>query len=298
MVAFCLGLEEGLDAVPFLADVDIKVGRVGYQDDTYLVGAASVFNAGNGDLIKALGDVGHTLRATKCAVWIPSWDAEEVDGELPHEVRGLLARYPRHRGGFKLLGSTAHGDLAVDLRDGGVGLGPARACADRAVWLAARTRDFVVAQLTPQTAHHAWMVLTKCVSHALTYDSRFIPAPALETVERPVIDALDAALETVLAVDLPRKAKDRMRLAGAFGGCGVRREAHGAYSAAGYFVAWVGKADRVCQVAASMGKPVLGCSGAEEATQARGILLDAGLDVGPDGRVVFTAVAKISMSWP
>ena len=35
MVAFCLGLEEGLDAVPFLAgDLDVKVGRVGYQDDT------------------------------------------------------------------------------------------------------------------------------------------------------------------------------------------------------------------------------------------------------------------------
>ena len=82
----------------------------------------------------------------------------------------------------------------------------------------------------------------------------------------------------MLAVDLSKKAKDRMRLAGAFGGCGVRREAHGACSAAGYYTAWVGKADRVCQVAASMGKPVLACSGAEEAAQARDILSDAGVD--------------------
>ena len=157
MVAFCLGLEEGLDAVPFLADVDIKVGRIGYQDDTYLVGTASALNAGNDDLIKALGDVGRTLRATKCAVWTPSWDAEEVDDELPQDVRGLLERYPRHRGGLKLLGSTAHGDLAVDLRDGGVGLGPARARADRASGLR-RGRATSSSHSPPLKLHtmHGW----------------------------------------------------------------------------------------------------------------------------------------------
>ena len=49
-----------------------------------------------------------------------------------------------------------------------------------------------------------------------------------------------------------------------------------------------------------MGEPVLGCSGAEEAAQARGILSDAGVDVGPDGRVVFTKDATdvyMALGW-
>ena len=58
----------GLTAVPFLADVSIKVGRVAYQGDTYLVGAASLLNAGNDSLIEALAAWGTRFeqRSARC----------------------------------------------------------------------------------------------------------------------------------------------------------------------------------------------------------------------------------------
>ena len=123
-VGFALGLEEGLDEVPMLSSVGgvAAVARVGYQDDTYLVGAASAVAAGFPALERALAAVGHRMRHTKCSAWAPACDDVEEDDRLPGPLRGLLSRLPRARGGFKLLGGAVQGAMEVQITVAEVGM--------------------------------------------------------------------------------------------------------------------------------------------------------------------------------
>ena len=197
-VGFALGLEEGLSSVGGVA----AVARVGYQDDTYLVGAASAVTAGFPALERALAAVGHRMRHTKCSAWAPACDDEEEDDRLPGPLRGLLARRPRARGGFKLLGGAVQGAMEVQITGAEVGMQPAMKRAARAAALANRIREFVVASPVLQAAHLAWLLLSKCVKHALSFDARLVTASALAPANGIVEDALWPAVRAIMSVDL------------------------------------------------------------------------------------------------
>ena len=179
---FCLGLEEALGEVPGLATgaktrtawVEGPRGRpvaaasrIAYQDDTYLFGRASSLAWCLPDVEAALERAGHQLRPTKCSFWAPALDAV-ADTDLALEpLKILLAKFPRTAGGMTLMGGAVNGELAVHVGAHPIALEPAKARAEQAVRLADKIRAFTVAHPVPETAHVAWMLLAKCLAHAL-----------------------------------------------------------------------------------------------------------------------------------
>ena len=127
--------------------------------------------------------------------------------------------------------------LEVDITADEIGLQPAMKRARRAAQLADRIREFAQAAPVPQAAHLAWLLLSKCVDHALSFDERV----AVES-------ALWPAMHAILSVDLDDTARRGMRISGAFGGCGLRGEASGASANAANYTAWLSKASRVLAI--------------------------------------------------
>ena len=231
-VCFAFGLGEGLDDVVMLSSVGgaAAVARVGYQDDTYIVGSSSIIAAGFEDLEKSLAKVGHRMRRAKCSAWAPACDHLEGVEDLPLALRGLLERLPRARGGFKLLGGAVQGALEVDVTADEIGLQPALKRARRAAQLADPICEFAIVAPVPQTAHLAWLLLSRCVNHALGFDARLVGEEALAAANGIVENVLWPAMHAILSVDVTGAARRRMRISGAYGGCGLRGEASGAYA--------------------------------------------------------------------
>ena len=197
----------------------------------------------------------------------------------------MLERLPRARGGLKLLGGAVQGALEVDIMVDEIGLQPALKRARRAAQLADRIREFATAAPVPQTAHLAWLLLSKCVNHALSFDAPMVGEDALTTANGIVENALWPAMHAILSVDVTGAARRRMRISGAFGGCGLRAEASGAYAHAAHYAAWLSKASRVVAIASFMGKPVPRCHGGPEAAKAQEGLRRAGVVAASDGAV-------------
>ena len=238
------------------------------------------------------------MRMSKCSLWVPACDALS-DDELPAPVGALAGLIPLVRCGIRLLGGAVRGELAVDVSADDFGLGPARARADRAIALAGRVRDFVVAAPTPCTAHLAWHLASKCVAHALSYDARLVPFGDLRVLARPVSDALGDVVDTILSVEVDMAARRRMALAGALGGCGLRQEALGAYADAALYAVCNTKVDKVHILAAALGRSVTWCCGADEADLARAGLLEHGVAVDNAGGVCLLAdAAKMYVATP
>ena len=180
-----IGSEEGLDEVPILSSVGgaAAVARVGYQDDTYLVGTASVVEAGFTALERALAAVGHRMRHTKCSAWAPACHRVD-DEELPGPLRELLGRLPWARGGLKLLGGAVQGATGVQITGNEICTQPAKKRATRVAALACRIREFVVAAPVPEAAHLAWFLLSKCVG----VHNPPAPAPPDDSMTSPASD--------------------------------------------------------------------------------------------------------------
>ena len=166
--------------------------------------------------------------------WDLAWTGADTGCALPNARHGprlaraaLLTRCPTAPrrslstsrsttpgAGFKLLGGSVGGDLEFDIDVEAVGLAPARKRAARATQLAARIEQFVTASPTPQAAHHAWFLVSKCCAHALSFDSRLVPSGALAAVEEPVWAAVRSTVSAVLPVTPNADAARRMQLAG------------------------------------------------------------------------------------
>ena len=225
------------------------------------------------------------MRRTRCAVWAPTCDHLERDEDLPAALRRLLEKLPRAKGGLKLLGGAVRGALEVDITVDDIGMQPAMKRARRAAQLADRIREFATAAPVPQSAHLAWRLLSKCVNHALSFDARLVGEHALTAANGIVENALWPAMHAILSVEVTGAARRRMRISGAFGGCGLREEASGAYAHAAHYAAWLSKASRVVAIASYMGKPIPRCHGGPEAAKAQEGLRRAGVVAASDGTV-------------
>ena len=304
MVGFCLGLEETFRGIPVLdrlrPDGRRTCVRLGYQDDTYLVAPASFLAETWDALALGLDKGGHRLRASKCAAWAPSCSGRAPD-QMPDGIKALAEHITINDSGFKLLGGSVGGDLEFDIDVEAVGLAPARKRAARATQLAARIEQFVTASPTPQAAHHAWFLVSKCCAHALSFDSRLVPSGALAAVEEPVWAAVRSTVNAVLSVTPNADAARRMQLGGSYGGCGLRRETAGSYSDGAFYSAWATNAPRARMIAATLGRPLLGAvHGAAEADEVRARLATAGVLVSRDGDVILApehAVRYVASAW-
>ncbi|CAK0796874.1 unnamed protein product, partial [Prorocentrum cordatum] len=97
----------------------------------------------------------------------------------------------------------------------------------------------------------------------------------------------------VLARQLDGLALAQLRLAGAFGGLGLHREAEGCIADAALWAAWTSMQHRVPRLARGLGMARVLCSGGPEALEARRRLEQAGVLVDEQGGVKFTPGARV-----
>ena len=153
-------------------------------------------------------------------------------------------------------------------------------------------RQFAAAQPITSSMHLAWFMVSKSVAHALSYDARLVPSPVLGTVAEPVSSCVeDLAHFLMHGGTLPSCTDDQLRLPGAYGGMGLRREAEGLMADAALWAAWVSMSVRVPQLAQSLGLTVGTCAGETAANAAKSRLEGAGVLVDTLGGVKFTQAA-------
>ena len=109
-----------------------------------------------------------------------------------------------------------------------------------------------------------------------------------------------AVLGAIFGKPVEAEAVAQMRLAGAFGGMGLRREALGSMADAAFWAAWASMQARIPVLASGLGVRVNGCAGALEASEAKSRLEAEGVVVDLQGGVRFTsdaASAYASSPW-
>ncbi len=168
----------------------------------------------------------------------------------------------------------------------------ANARANAALTFAERIYQFAVAQPTTKSLHLAWFLVSKSVSHALSYDARLVPSQVLGCVAGPVSQRVTELARLILQRgELSPQQHAQISLPGCYGGFGLRHEAIGLCADAAFWAAWVGMKQRVSLLTAAIGMGPLQCTGTAEATQARQRLGAAGVSVDTLGAVSFTSAA-------
>ncbi|CAK0859372.1 unnamed protein product, partial [Prorocentrum cordatum] len=221
------------------------------------------------------------------AMGLEAYDGAD-DAQLPLHLRRLAERIPRARGGIPLLGGAAQGDLA------------GRPCRPAQQGWASRPGGgelgvqggFSAAHPGITSGHLFFFMLSKSVAHALSYDARLVPSPALGAVAEPVRDRMEHIVQDMIfGKRVEAAAVTQMRLAGAFGGMGLRREAAGSTADAAFWAAWAAMQARIPVFAAALGVWIDGCAGALDAGEALSRLGAAGVTVDLQGGVRFTPAA-------
>jgi hypothetical protein len=88
---------------------------------------------------------------------------------------------------------------------------------EKASRYADRVAAFQVSQVNPYLTHKAWMITTKSVAKAFSYDAALIPRQVLEPVVKQVMDKVyNIASLCTGGLDGETDAKDRPKLAPCF----------------------------------------------------------------------------------
>ena len=235
-----------------------------------------------------LQEAGHELQLHKCLGWIPALDAAD-DEQLPADAAELFSVVPRTRGGMKVLGAQAAGEVEAVL--GGVSNedAPAAKRASKAELLVDRLREFALEPIGGPVLQTAWTILSKVVARLLDYDARLTPSAELAGVLGRVDHAVEEAVRFI-AGTAPTPAQLRqLRLPGPLGGMGLRKA--GMHPAAAFWASFRSTEGAVASVLAAMGyrsAEVHGRAAADAAAQA---LRRAGCAIGLDGRPAFASEA-------
>ena len=136
---------------------------------------------------------------------------------------------------------------------------------DRSGFYASRLRQFQVAQATPHDSHKSWVIATKPLAAAFSYDADLIPREVLEPAVKPVT-AKVAAIFQLCTGDLrgDTYAFARIGIAPAFSGCGARIEGIELQPDAAFYSTWASlnkewvhsSTAKSCQDAQWLGKQV------------------------------------------
>ena len=97
---------------------------------------------------------------------------------------------------------------------------------------------------------------------SFTYDARIVPSQGLEYASSLLSSAIDLTAKHIVGSNLDHDGLRQIQLAGAFGGCGVRKTGSGGYADAAFFAAWTGRSIGAAKVAAALGRPLLKIAGA------------------------------------
>ena len=274
-----------------------KVGRIGYQDDQYLVGASKHLLELWPRIQSRLAQDGHELRAGKCKTWLPALDNVE---SLPHHAEELCKLAERSIGGLTLLGGAADSGLAQGVADSQILCSKAKSRADAAITFVHRICDFATSAVCSKTFHMAWTLLSKSAIHALDYDAKLIDAERLQCVAQPLYDAIDEAVSVIFGTKLCKDNLEQLRLPGCLAGCGFRRLALSPHADAAYWAMWSENSSRVTELCAKLGRPVQHLVDSFHAQRAQANLMSAGINCSEHANLSFTQDAcqlYVSTPW-
>ena len=178
------------------------IARIAILDDQYLGAPASVLAGCWEDFENRLGDSGHTVQVAKTRAFAPAWAHVQDTSALPMALQTLFSLLPRSVAGIPMLGSAAISggnpiDTVLLVQPDEISLAaPTKRC-ERALELAEAVTAFALSlTLTPQegevgdraaqarrppqpqqltaAAHMGWMLLSKVVASALSYDAGLV----------------------------------------------------------------------------------------------------------------------------
>ncbi len=218
---------------------DTKLTRIGYQDDTYVIGRASEVTDRWNLIEDELARVGHRLRAGKSQVWIPAYcDAEDLNDirDVPEPVRSIAKHFPTVSK-LTALGTTVCGECRVEIDANGFTSKFLSKRCDDALKFVATAQRMADAVVDNTCLHKIWLFVAKTVCHALDYDGRMLPSNIVrEYADRLDREARKFAFRRLGITDANRKvnreAMDLARLPGKFGGMNFRVGASGNTAAA------------------------------------------------------------------
>ena len=225
------------------------ITRIGILDDQYLVGSARRILDVWEDVVECLKLDGHSMAIHKTRAYAPGFD-DCANDSLPPSLQQLFEVVPRSQDGLPMLGSGANGDAEVLITSTSILLRPVVERAEKAIYLTKRVDEFVASQSDPKNLHIGWLLLTKCVAPALSYDTRLVPPGFIE----PVASQVHTAVEEVLAKWFVPKndcGMAQLKLPGVFGGLGFRLSSQGLHAAGTYWAAWCSRSASACKVAAA-----------------------------------------------
>eukprot|EP00973_Karenia_brevis_P016210 2218837-Karenia_brevis.AAC.1 len=99
----------------------------------------------------------------------------------------------------------------------------------------------------------AWVMATKCLKEALSYDIRIIPATTLEPLLKEHHNLMRSLLSEIVGAQLSDTSWRRVQLPGPLGGAGVTLPMTTADAA--FVATWTAVAGRVAVVAQELGRP-------------------------------------------
>ena len=286
MVMFCMSLEQSYSNMP--VGLQDAVTRVGYQDDTYLVGNLKLVSNHWPSMIDAFATGGHIVNLVKTEAYLPCLENTPTEALQP-ELGRLFERIPRAVGGFKCLGNAAQGSLEYLLGPFQLSASPLRKRLAQAVQYGDRLIDFLNGSSEQDAWHIAWMHVCKSLSRALSYDARLVAPDVYKCVSATLDDKILQVVDAIAGERLPSRAKVQVSLPGALGGLSCRLPS--SESEAAFISTCTTISRRIGPLSSALGRPVVPCTNQPALYGALQLLMEKGIVVTGDV-VTFADEAK------
>ena len=285
MVMFCLSLEHSFSKIP--CEINGAISRVGYQDDTYLVGNFHTISVNWPVYLRAFASCGHIVNTNKSEGYLPCMDRVSTHA-LPSALRTLFQSIARSTGGFKCLGSAAQGQLESRLGPYQFSLGPMHKRLEKARHFCDRLVDFIRRSPDESSLHIAWLHVSRSISRALSYDARLIDPSVFRCVSAPLDDRIVEVIGVIVGKELSPRARDVVSLPGPLGGCSCRLP--GSDGLAAFVASFVRTSSCIPSLSVALTRPIVGRTNQLAFDQAKATLLELGVAVSAGG-ITFTSPA-------
>ena len=283
MLLFCFALEDSMDAMP--EEVQSKVTRVGYQDDTYLVGNAFVSERNWGNICAAFEAGGHKLNSSKTCAYLPCWVGTPTD-QLPAVLQSWFACITRSTQGLATMGCAAQGSCESVLGPFQYALHAARKRIDKASVFYEKLLELMCRCADEASLHAAWLLTAKSLNQTLCYDARLLPLEVVACVTSQLGSMVRRAAGRIAGCTISSEAWEQVQLPGPLGGMGLRLAESSAHAA--YLSTWISCASKVGLLCSQLSRPTACSVGREAAIASQQALRINGVAVRLDGEVSFT----------
>eukprot|EP00973_Karenia_brevis_P065345 9078215-Karenia_brevis.AAC.1 len=150
------------------------------------------------------------------------------------------------------MGGAAQGDFTCSLGPMQKRIESARERLEKAAELACRIKEFIDGSADKASLHEAWILATKCVKEALSYDIRIIPSDVLGPILARHHCIMKEVASAILGSEMSETSWARLQLPGPLGGAGITLPETSADAA--FVSTWQAVTNRVSIVSAALGR--------------------------------------------